>query len=77
MTHDLNERRERYKPAAVCPKCGRAPAFRIFAATVHVYSDLAPVAPMIEYQCNRQGCGTVFTITARAYQRATPERKAA
>ena len=52
------------RPACKCPRCGRAPALRVYARDMTEGARI----PRQTYQCC--GCGKVYTITEDAYRRA-------
>lgn len=60
----FEEVRRLLRPACKCPKCGRAPALRVYAQDVTEGARI----PRQTYQCC--GCGTVYVITEAAYRRA-------
>lgn len=57
--------------AASCPRCGARPALRITAAAAKAAESRPPTARMGTYQCQRRGCGTIYDLTAGAYQNST------
>ena len=57
--------------AASCPQCGQRPALRVTADAVEAALAQPPDARMGTYQCQRRGCGTIYDLTARAYQKST------
>jgi hypothetical protein len=56
---------------ARCPACGSAPALRIAVSCVSDAARHEPGEPLATYQCQRRRCGTVYVLTARAFQRAS------
>jgi len=54
-----------------CPACGTPPALRIVARYVSDAARHDPGEPLATYQCQRRRCGTVYVLTARAFQSAS------
>lgn len=57
--------------------CERPPAERIPPLERLRFAEDPPDRIVLWTQCRGRGCGTVYAITARAYQEATPECDAA
>ncbi len=57
--------------AASCPRCGSRPALRVTEQMVQAIRGESPDAQIGTYQCQRRGCGEIYTLTARAYQAAS------
>ena len=56
--------------AASCPRCGTRPALRITRQAVEAARKQPPGTALGTYQCQRRGCGEIYTIVARAHQNA-------
>jgi hypothetical protein len=62
--------------AVTCPACRSRPAMRITGEAAEYALRLAPEVTICTYKCRRKGCGTIYPITAAAYQGASrPTRK--
>lgn len=57
--------------ATSCPRCGSRPALRITEDAVRAVSHHPPDERLGTYQCHRRHCGTVYDLTAAAYQNAS------
>lgn len=55
--------------AASCPRCGSRPAMRVTETLVRCLRTEPAAARVGTYQCQRRGCGTIYDLTASAYQR--------
>ena len=58
------------RPEVTCPRCGARPAMRVTSTIVAALANTAPGEQVGTYQCQRRGCGSVYPLTADAYQRA-------
>lgn len=56
--------------AAGCPRCEARPAMRATRALVAALAATDANEELCTYQCQRRGCGGVYTITADAFHRA-------
>lgn len=57
--------------AASCPGCGSRPALRVTEDAVRAVSHHPPDERLGTYQCSHRRCGTVYDLTAAAYQNAS------
>lgn len=57
--------------AASCPRCGSRPAMRVTEDAVRAVSHHLPEERLGTYQCSHRRCGTVYDLTAAAYQNAS------
>jgi hypothetical protein len=57
--------------AVSCPRCGSRPALRVTEETVRAVVEAAEEDRLGTYQCHRRGCGTIYDLTAAAYQNAS------
>ncbi|MBX6366053.1 MAG: hypothetical protein IRZ00_19570 [Gemmatimonadetes bacterium] len=53
-----------------CPRCGSRPALRVAAELARLAGAFPPARRLGSYQCQRRGCGAIYDLPARAYQRA-------
>jgi len=53
-----------------CPRCGSRPALRVTEDAVRAVAHHPPGERLGTYQCQRRQCGTVYELTAAAYQNA-------
>jgi hypothetical protein len=60
-----------YRLSASCPRCGTRPALRVTRDAVENASEQPPATRLGTYQCQRRGCGTIYDLTASAYQNAS------
>ena len=58
------------RPAAMCPRCGARPAFRVTRSVVAALAQTPPAVRIGTYQCQRRGCGAIYDLTAAAYLNA-------
>ena len=61
-----------HAPVVCCPRCGSRPALRLAGMLVEVARLAAPDRMVGSYKCQRRGCGTIYYLTAAAYQRGRP-----
>jgi len=59
------------RPAVSCPRCGARPAFRITEDVVRAVAHYPPGERLGTYQCQRRQCGTIYDLTAAAFQNAS------
>jgi thymidine kinase len=60
-----------YRLSASCPRCGSRPAMRVTQDVIEAARDHHPQVRLGTYQCQRRGCGTIYDLTASAYQKAS------
>jgi hypothetical protein len=60
-----------YRLSASCPRCGTRPALRVTRDAVETAGGQPPGTRLGTYQCQRRGCGTIYDLTASAYQNAS------
>lgn len=60
-----------YRLATSCPKCGARPAMRVAEEAVRDAHQHAPGERLGTYQCQYRRCGTIYDLTAAAYQNAS------
>ena len=56
--------------AASCPNCGARPALRITEDAARAVAHHPPDERLGTYQCHRRACGSIYDLTADAYQNA-------
>jgi hypothetical protein len=65
------EERRLLRVAATCPRCSSRPAMRVTPALVEAMAALGADTRVATYQCQRRGCGTVYDLSAGAFQNAS------
>jgi hypothetical protein len=58
------------RPACRCPRCQSPPRWRIPSDIRERYMADPPDREVGTYQCHVSGCGAIYTVRARDYQRA-------
>jgi hypothetical protein len=57
--------------AASCPRCSSRPALRVTPAVVRALDGTDPAIRVGTYQCQRRGCGSLYDLSAEAFQKAS------